>query len=278
MSPKHVNSNETRWILLWIDRELFPAIRTQTLSRLQKAKKTLLTGKWTIKAPLIDIIEYEVGKTTGSEKLDFQGEATKLSNEIQAHSPSEVYQRFSSAKSPKNFIIQVVNELYYPMWAPNYIRCLSRFLLNLPSVPTKLKQRLEQNLRLPDYAIQHEFSKVMGEKGQYSFDDYFEWAKDKYPGIDEDFKKCLEQEKPGITTFVQQQEYCVANFGRPNQPTLFVYFPINAREVLPPPNGYMYAKVIGIVSYNPSPPLPMMPTVYLRASCLFGRTGSTATH
>lgn len=274
MPPKHTKSNETRWILLWVDKELFSAIRAQTLSRMQKAKKTLLRGKLTIKVPLIDVIEYEMSKTATPEKFDFQSEATKLSDGLEIHSPSEVYRRFSSAKNRKSFIIQVAKELYYPMWAPNYIRCFSRFLLNLPGVPKYLKQRLEENLQLPDYALQHEFSKAMEEKGQYSFDQYFEWAKSKYPGIDEDFKRYVAQEKPGITTFVEQQEYCVANFGHPEQPTLWVYFPIKAREVLPPPNGHMYAKAIGIISYNPSPPLPGMPTVYFRAACLFGKLGS----
>jgi len=272
-----MESDETRWILLWVDKELFPVIRAQTLSRMQKARKTLFGGKWTIKVPLMDVIEYEVGKTTTPEKLDFQSEATKLSDGLEIHSPSEVYQRFSSAKYLKSFIVQVANKLYYPMWAPSYIRCFSRFLLNLPSVPEDLKQRLEENLQLPDYALQHDFSKAMEEKGQYSFDQYFEWARNKYPGIDEDFKRYMVQEKPGITTFVEQQQYCVANFGEP-KPPLLVYFPIQAREKLPPPNGHMYAKVIGIISYNPSPPLPGMPTVYLRACCLFGELRNREKH
>lgn len=275
MPPKHMKRNETRWILLWIDKELFPSLQVQIFSRMQKLKKILLKGKLTVKIPLIDVVEYERNKTTTSEKNDFKSEATKFSDGLKNHSPSEVYRRFSSAEHFTSFVIQVASELYYPMWAPNYIRCFSRFLSNLPGVPEDLKQRLEEKLQLPDYALQHEFSKAMEEKGQYSFNQYFEWARNKYPGIDEDFRRYIAREKPGITTFVEQQEYCVANFGHPGQPTLWVYFPIKAREVLPPPNDHLYAKVIGIICYNPNPPLPQMPTVYLRAACLFGKLGST---
>ena len=267
-------NNEARWILLWVDKGVFSNIRTQTLSRIQKAKKTLSGGKLTVKVPLIDIIEYETGKTETTGKNDFASETTKLSEELEVHSPSEVYGQFPLAKFFKPSIVQVADNLYYPMWAPNYIRCISHFLLKLPQVPDDLKQRLEEKLQLPNYALQHEFSKAMKEKGQYSFNQYFEWAKNKYPGVEEDFKMYIKQEKPGITTFIEQQEFCVANFGHPEKPSVWVYFPVNAREALPPPNGSIYAKVIGIISYNPSPPLPEMPAFYLRAACLFGKLWS----
>ena len=270
MQTNNAKGNGAKWVLLWVDKELFSAIRAQMLSGMQKARKALLGGKLSFRVPLIDAIEYEIQRTKTAEKFDFLSETTRLSNEMETHSPSEAYQRFSSQKDFKSFIIQVVGELYYPFWAPNYIRGLSRFLLRLPDIPEYLKKNLENNLQLPDHALQHDFSEAMEKRGTYSFAQYLEWARKKYPGIDEDFKQYFSQEKPGIRTFVEQQEYCVTNFGHPNKPTLWVYFPVDAREKLPPPNGYINAKVIGIVCYNPNPPLKMS-MVYLKAACLFGK-------
>lgn len=266
--------HETRWVLLWIDKNLFPSIRAQTLSFWQKFKQPLKTGRLKFKPPLIDFVEFETGQIIVPQEFEFSREAMKLSEQLEVHIPTKVYERFASRNDLKQFIIQVTGELYYPLWAPEYIRCMCRFLLSLPGLPDDLKYELETKLQLPDQAIQHEFSSAMVEKGGYSFNRYFKWAKEKYPGIDEDFRHYIADQKPGFTAQIEGGKYCIAQFGvHPNKPELFVYFPFEAREALPPPNGHIHGKVIGIVSLNPSPPLPeIMPTVYLRAICLFGGT------
>jgi len=218
------------------------------------------------------VVEYETEFAVTPEEFDVHEEAEKLSNQLKVHSPSEVYERFSDAKGIKQLIIQAAGELYYPLWAPEYMRCICRFLLSLPGVPEDLRRELEEKLQLPDQALQHEFARAMEERGEFSFARYFVWAKKRYPGIDFDFRKYLSEEKPGIRTKLEGKEYCVAQFGHPSKPELFLYFPVEAKKVLPPANGYMYGKVIGIVSYNPNPPLPeLMPRIYLRAVCLFAR-------
>jgi len=256
------------WILLWIDEKFFPIIRSQITSFWQKLKQSLKGGKLKIKIP---ILEYETDQIFTSKDFNFF-DVIKVSEQLEIHTPSEVYKRFASVKDPKQFIIQVEGDLWYPMWAPNYIKCMCRFLLNLPEIPDNLRRELEAKLKLPDIAIQYEFSKAMEEGKTYSFEHYFRWAREKYPGIDEDFRRYISEQKPGLIAQIGEEKYCVAHFGHPSKPELFVYFPIKARGILPPPNGYIHGKVIGVLSFNPSPPLPeMMPRIYLRAACLFGR-------
>ena len=221
----------------------------------QKLERSLKGGKLKIRTPIVDVLEYETGQIFASDDLDFSKDVVKVSEQLKIHTPSKVYKRFASVREPKQLIIQVEGNLWYPMWAPNYIRCMCRFLLNLPEIPDNLRCELEAKLKLPDIAIQYEFSKAMEEGKTYSFDHYFRWAEEKYPGIDEDFRRYISEQKPGLIAQIGEEKYCVAHFGHPSKPELFVYFPIKARGILPPPNGYIHGKVIGLLSYNPSPPL-----------------------
>lgn len=268
-------TSEERWILLWVDKNILPKLISCTSSFWQKVKQAWAI-RLRIKTPTpLDVIELEASQITASssQELDFLGLSTKLSKQLQTHHPQEVYKRFGSTQDFKSFIIQVAGEIYYPMWAPSYIRSTCRFLLNLPEFPRNLRKDLEIKLQLPDQAIQQEFATVMNQGGSYTFfQPQWRWAKGRYPGIDKDFEEYIKKQKPGVTAQVNQQEYFVAQFGHPERPELWVYFPTEARNALPPPNGHIYGKVIGIISYNWSPPLPGMPTVYLSAACLFGKT------
>lgn len=256
-----LDGKRTKWILMWNDETLIPVVRNLTKPTWQKALEKLIPRGLKIKPPFVEL-EYKT-------QVSFSAEIEILSERLEVNPPGQVYHEFARRKGFKPAVLQVAGELYYPMFLPTYFRCLSQFLLDLPGIPPDLQNELETKRQLPDMALQHEFAEAMEKEGHFSFNRYFVWAKKTYPGIDEDFKAYAVKEKPGFRRQTEGTEYCIPHFGHPSQPELFVYFPSEAKTYLPPPNGYMSAKVIGLVTYDAEPPRGL-PNVHLRAVCLFG--------
>lgn len=255
------DAKQIEWIPLWTDKRLIQVVKDKMKPTWQKILEKLIPKGLKLKLPFIEV-EYKT-------QLKFGVDVEKLSKRLKVQPPAEVYQQFAFGQNIKIAISQVAGTLYYPMWAPTYIRLLFQFLLNVPGIPPDLKSELETKHRLPDRALQHELVEAMETKGQYSFDRYFIWVKRQYPGIEKDFEAYLAKERPGYRREIEGLEYCLPNFGHPSQPELFIYFPREAKEHLPPPNGHMLAKVIGLVSHDAEPP-PGVPIVHLRGVCLFG--------
>jgi len=244
----------------------------QTSSSWQKLWRFLSTGKIRFKTPVIDVVEYEIGKTNQYSRLDLHDLAVKLSEQLRTQPFQEIYRRFDNTNKSKKLIIQVEGKLYCPLSAASYIKQICEFFLSLPDLPNHLSHELEYKVRLPEIARQYDFSSEIDKLGHSTiFKDQLEWAKKKYPGIEEDFKRYIRKHKTGLTKEVNGKLYNIALMGHPEAPEVFIYFPEEARNFLPPPTCHVQAKVIGIISYDPDPPFSKMRKIYLRAVCFFGR-------
>lgn len=230
-----------KWMLLWYDRDAL-------MSALRLSKRPLLK---------------ELG---GSEE-----DVYLISESMEEFYPQELVKRFES--TPTLELVQAKGMLYYPPWLPRYIKCICRFLLRLSGIPEEMRADLEDTLSLSDDQLRSAIDMIMYGSGELSLARYLEWAEEQQPGSLQRFKEFVAREKPGLVRQMGDKEFCVAFFGlgrRPHHPYLFVYFPPEAKEVLPTPDGVMIAKVVGLLARDESPPLSGMPNIYLRAICLFG--------
>ncbi|HEX8697156.1 MAG TPA: hypothetical protein VF746_32350 [Longimicrobium sp.] len=257
-----------QWIPLWADPSQLPSAVRRLKSPLRRFLEAVKRGKLKVQTPVIPFLEYELDGNRSAEASDLLREALWLSGRLDAH---DLASGGGQARWKPNSqqLVQVQDDLYHPLWAPSFLKLACDFLLQLPKLPAELRAELETRRQLPEHALQHEFSSALEREGTASLGRWFEWASQTYPGIDEDFKVLVGKSKPGMRAFIAEQEYHVAILGHPSRPKLLSYFPSGALHALPPPNGWMTARVIGVPVQAPAPQ-PGLPGGGLRAIALLG--------
>lgn len=259
---------------VWTDETLIETVLEQAEGYMKKLQKR---SKIKIKVPLFDFITYEYDyQKKGKSGLYFSKEID-LSNQIRIKSIPEIYQKIKKAPTFKPFIAQIEQNLNLAIHLPSFFREQLKFLRNIPEVSTESKKELDELIGLPDPTLRQKVfdSKIEDDSGGFVFGIVYkriEQLVSKYPSIQNDMQRLVNKEKPSIKLSFRGNEYITYfNEKTMNFRGIFpVCFPMDAKYSLPNVAAFT-AKVLGIVSFTPNPPLDAtnIPPFFLRAVSLF---------
>jgi hypothetical protein len=268
------DKKNVRYAAIWTDENLIDRVLEQAEGFLEKLRKG---SKVKLKVPLLDFITYEYDyKYKGKRGIYFDKEVD-LSEKIHVKTIPEVFKEIEKRRLFKPFIAQIEENLILALHMPKLFREQLRFLQEIPEVSMESKKELAKLIALPDAILQQkvldsEYAVAPGKNRFAIIEKHVEPLINKYPGLRQDLVGIINKEKPAIRISFRGDEYITYFLEEGGKPKHFpICFPIGAKYSLPNAPGF-YARVLGIVSFMPNPPLDVkkgFPPFFLRAVSLF---------
>jgi hypothetical protein len=258
---------------VWTDENLIEKVLEQAenfMGKLQAESKVKL------KIPILDFITYEYDyKSKGKHGIYFDREVD-LSEKIRVKTIPELYKEIQKMATFKPFIAQIEQNLILALHLPKMFREQLMFLRQIPEISAESKKELDELIALPDPTLQQKVldSEYQVAPGQNQFAIIEKHVKpliSRYPTLRQDLLSVVNKEKPTVRMSFRGGEYITYFLEIEGKPEHFpVCFPIEAKYSLPHAPSF-HAKVLGIVSFTPNPPLDVQgfPPFFLRAVSLF---------
>lgn len=273
MPEQHGYNVGKGYAAVWTDENLIEMVLEQAETYIEKLQKG---SKLKLKIPIFDFITYEYDyKSKGKHGIYFSREVD-LSEKIRVKTVAELYNEIQKTSTFKPFISQIEQNLILALHMPKMFREQLKFLRNIPEISTKSEKELDDLIALPDPMLQQKVldSEYQVAPGQNQFaiiENLVEPLTHKYPTLRQDLLSVVNKEKPAIRLSFRGYEYITYFLEIAGKPEPFpVCFPIEARYSLPNAPGFP-ARVLGIVSFTPNPPLdaPSFSPFFMRAVSLF---------
>jgi hypothetical protein len=268
------DKKDVRYAAIWTDENLVEKVLEQAEGFLEKLRKG---SKVKLKVPILDFITYEYDyKYKGKRGIYFDKEVD-LSEKIRVKTIPQLHKEIHEHRVFKPFIAQIEGNLILALHMPKLFREQLRFLREIPEISIESKKELDELSALPDPILQQKVldSEYEVAPGQNQFAIIEKHAKpliSKYPSLRQDLMNTINREKPAIRLSFRGDEYITYFFEERGKPIPFpICFPVKAKYSLPNAPGF-YAKVLGIVSFMPNPPLDVkqgFSPFFFRAVSLF---------
>lgn len=258
---------------VWTDENLIEKVLEQAESFVEKLQEG---SKVKLKVPILDFITYEYDhKSKGKRGIYFDKEVD-LSEKIHVKTILELYKEIKKMSTFKPFIAQIEQNLILALHLPKMFREQLMFLRQIPEISVESKKELDELIALPDPTLQQkvldsEYEVAPGQNQFAIIEKHVEPLITRYPTLRQDLLSVVNKEKPAIRLSFKGGEYITYFLEIGGKPEHFpVCFPVEAKYSLPNAPGFQ-AKVLGIVSFTPNPPLDVkgFPPFFLRAVSLF---------
>lgn len=274
MTKSLSDKKDVRYAAIWTDENLIDKVLEQAEGFVEKLRKG---SKVKFKVPVLDIISYEYDyKYKGKGGIYFNREVD-LSEKIRAKTIPKLYKEIKKRRIFKPFIAQIEEKLILAFHMPKMFREQLRFLREIPEISIESKKELDKLIALSDPILQQKVLdseyEVAPRQNRFAIiEKHVEPLINKYPGLRQDLKNVISKEKPAIRLSFRGGEYLTYFLEESGKPVHFpICFPVEAKYSLPNVPGF-YARVLGIVSFMPNPPLDVwqgFSPFFFRAVSLF---------
>jgi len=258
---------------VWTDENLIDKVLEQAESFMEKLREG---SKVKLKVPILDFITYEYDyKSKGKRGIYFDREVN-LSEKIRVKTVPELHKEIQKMATFKPFIAQIEQNLILALHLPKMFREQLMFLRQIPEISAESKKELDELIALPDPTLQQKVLdseyEVAPRQNQFAIiEKHVKPLTGRYPTLRQDLLSVVKKEKPAIRLSFKGGEYITYFLEIGGKPEHFpVCFPVEAKYSLPNAPSF-HAKVLGIVSFTPNPPLDVQgfPPFFLRAVSLF---------
>jgi len=258
---------------VWTDENLIEKVLEQAESFMEKLRDG---SKVKLKVPILDFITYEYDyKGKGKRGIYFNREVD-LSRKIHIKTIPELHKEIQKMATFKPFIAQIEQNLILALHLPKMFREQLMFLRQIPEISAESKKELDELIALPDPTLQQkvldsEYEVAPGQNQFAIIENNVKPLINTYPTLRQDLLSVVRKEKPTIRMSFRGGEYITYILEIEGKPEHFpVCFPVDAKYSLPNAPGF-HARVLGIVSFTPNPPLDLRgsPPFFFRAVSLF---------
>lgn len=248
---------DVRYAAIWTDEKMVEKVLEQAEGFLEKLRKG---SKVKLRVPIFDFIAYEYDYKYGGKRGIYFDKEIDLSEKIRVKTIAQLHKEIEKQRIFKPFIAQIEGNLSLALDMPKLFREQLRFLQRIPEVSIESKKELDKLIALPDTILKQkvldsEYEFVPGKSRFAIIEKYAEPLINKYPGLRQDLRDTINREKPTIRLSFRGDEYLTYFLEEGGKPILFpICFPVEAKYSLPNAPGFN-ARVLGVVSFSPNPPL-----------------------